>query len=685
MHHSLPDFPVSTPAMILWALILVFCLLCFVTSLIRLNRKGHRKVIGVIFLFLLAAATAIHVVLLSRSSHTVTDGNWIQLVLVSAAAALEMFIGHTVVFDDIIAAVIFREPLLLLAYVSIFLFVLTYTLSIALLIVPRRLRDRTWLRMHRREAGQKRKNHIFLGINQQSKHLAYNILKEDRSKGGMQMIFVEFPDAHSHKSELSIGELISNIFGREKERTLEDELGSDAFVLFKGKMPREKTGHLGKALSLDKLEPWLCNSHSNVYILSDNEEDNFALLKAVKEDKAIAAKVFYYAHSSLSYESLVCASMDHQRIRLLDPHYLSFMQLKLEHPELMPVHFVDKALNAKGEPLGYVNQGLQAMIVGFADSGQEALRFLYEYGSFVGKDRLPAPMSIRIVDPAIQMRKGQFLSQAPAMRSVPGLEWSADAAGEDNFWQDFDARLDSLQYVVIGMDQGRKNVELGIAMLQKAARVHKDLSRFVILMRGSDTDSETLRLIDYYNRAYCPQGVQVLRVFGRGDDIWKSNNISGKSLKEASIHYLNAYRDAGLVRETWDERKLRLTKEGSNPLESRKELRRRQAMDISRALYVNTLQEFATPGIREAARDIPAVYEDNHYPQKGHPYTHLSYLAAQEHQHWMAALQVSGYTDGAVDELRQTHNNMVPFPDIRKPEDAHISWLAVKIALTDSL
>lgn len=685
MHHSLPDFPVSTPAMILWAVALFVCLIGFVASLLRMNRKGHRKIIGFVFLLLLVAGTAIHVILLSRSTHTVTDGNWIQLVLVSAAAALEMFIGHTVVFDDIIAAVIFREPLLLLAYVSIFLLILSYTLSIALLIVPRRLRDRTWLRLHHSSASLNKKNHIFLGINQHAKHLACNILKDKKAKDKVQVFFVEFPDAHTHKSELSIGELFSNIFGREKESTLEDELGTDAFVLLKGKMPREKAANLGKALGLESLEPWLRNRHSNVYILSDNDDDNFELLKAVKEDKSLEAKVFYYEHTADSYETLVSETMERQRVRLLNPHYLSFMQLKLEHPELMPVHFVDKALHADGTPMGYVKRGLQAMIVGFADSGQEALRFLFEYGSFIGKDCRPAPMCIHIVDPDIEMRKGQFLSQAPAMRQAGGLEWCGDAAGSDSFWQDYEARLDSLQYVVIGMDQGHKNVELGVAMLQKAARHHKDLQRFVILMRGGDTDSETRQLVEYYNKAYCPEGVQVLRIFGQGEDIWKPNNMSGKSLKEASVHYLNAYRAAGLLTESWEERRERLVKGDGNPLARRKELHRRQALDLGRALYVNTLNAFATDSIREAAQEIPAVYEGCHYPHKGRVYTHLEYLAAMEHQHWLAAMQVSGYTDGNVDELLQTHSNMVPFPAIGDPETEHISWLAVKIALTDTL
>ena len=108
MHHApVPDFPVSTPVMILWVLLLLALTAGFVLSLVRLNRKGHRKAIVAIFGLLLVAGTAIHVDLLALSSHTVTSGNWIQLVLVSMVAGLEMFIGHTVIFDDIIAAVIF--------------------------------------------------------------------------------------------------------------------------------------------------------------------------------------------------------------------------------------------------------------------------------------------------------------------------------------------------------------------------------------------------------------------------------------------------------------------------------------------------------------------------------------------------------------------------------------------------
>ena len=114
------DFPISNPAMVTWFLCLTVAVVFFVRLLNSLLRKGRRGWMGFVFGLLLTLGTAVHLVLLSRSSHTVTDGNWIQLTLTSLVAGLEMFVGHTVVFDDIIAAVIFREPGLLMAYLTVF-------------------------------------------------------------------------------------------------------------------------------------------------------------------------------------------------------------------------------------------------------------------------------------------------------------------------------------------------------------------------------------------------------------------------------------------------------------------------------------------------------------------------------------------------------------------------------------
>ena len=299
-----PTFPVSTPLMVVWAGALLVVTALFVHSLILLNRKGKRKAIVAIFALLLLAGAAVHVVLLTQSHHTVTDGNWIQLILVSLVASLEMFIAQTSIFDDIFAAVIFHEPGILLAYISIFVLIIAFTLSMVLLIMPQRLRDRTWLRMNAGKARRPRKNHIFLGLDPRSRAFAKAILQEWEAKPDNHtqgdVIMVEFPDGNSRKQELSIGELISNIFGQQKELSLEKQLGSSRFVLLKGRLPN----------GLPKLDPWLQNPKTTVYLLSGDEQQNLDLLKLLATDPSVKAKILCYSHRVNSYTSLMAAMGD---------------------------------------------------------------------------------------------------------------------------------------------------------------------------------------------------------------------------------------------------------------------------------------------------------------------------------------------------------------------------------------
>ena len=683
MHNAIPDFPVSVPDMITWAVLLVFAGLAFIQLLLHLNRKGYRWAITLIFGLLLIAGTAIHVVLLSRSSHTVTEGNWIQLIMVSMVAALEMFIGHTVVFDDIIAAVIFREPLLMIAYISIFVLVLLFTLSMVVLIMPRRLRDRIWLRMNSFKASRDRKNHVFLGVSPYAILMAGSILKEwstgDRKNQG-EIIFIDFPSAQDHHAELSLGELVANIFGNKKQRSLDQILGSDRFAMLRAHLPSSDNGTLCHAIGLDKLEPWLKNPRTTLYILNESDQDNFTLLKALSRDGGVQAKSFLYAHEPDNFYSLF-AHMG-RRIRVLDSHYMSFMQLKLNRPEVLPVHFVDIARDKDGEPLGYVHKGLQAMIIGFGECGQEALRYLYEFGNFAGKDLEAAPMSISIYEKDMTLRRGHFLHTAPGLQEDTSIRWHAEQAGSDSFWQEYDRLLDNgLRYIVVAMDKGSKNIALAVYLLQRAAQKKVDLSRFIILTRIWNCDTQTDDLLRYYNQSFCPEGVSVIQPFGRMETIWSPDVISGRSLKQTAIRFSKAYQKACGVMESWDERRSRLSKDGGNVLAKHRELLRRQALEIGRALFVPTLLELASKDLYKAAQDIPPVYENTHYPHKDEARIRLEYLAATEHMHWMAQLLLSGYTHGPLDELLKSYPNIIPYTAIQDDNMRHMSWVGVRTAL----
>ena len=689
MHTATPDFPVSVPTMIIWAVLLLVAVFSFIRALLFLNRRGKQKTIGLIFVILLMAGTAIHVVLLARSSHTVTDGNWIQLVLVSFVAGLEMFIGHTVVFDDIIAAVIFREPALMIAYITIFLLTIVYTLSMVILIMPRRLRDKTWLLMNERKSRNTAfKNHIFLGVSPHTKKLIQSILSQKEKEDKGEVILVEFPEKESHHTEISIGELFSNIFGREKERTLEDVLGSNRFVLLKGKRPHfEKGSTLGHAIGLDRLQLWLANPRSSVYMLSEEEDQTFQLLQLLSEDSSIKAKTICYTPRANSYNSLFATQLD--RVRLLNPEELSFMELKQQKPELHPIHFVDIARNDEGRSLGYVNSGISALLLGFREAGQEALRFLYEFGSFAGKNMEPVSNTFNVYDAQIESLKGDFLNRTPALRYDASINWSDVAMGSSRFWLEFAMMLPKLNYVVITEDKGHRNVEIAVRLLQEAARYGKDLSKLCILVNAWEADPHMLELIEFYNQSYCPEGISVIHPFGLPRNIWNLDVVTGKKLKQQSQQYADILRSQGAIGETWEERSERLKKEGLEPgnfLRKHKELMRKQAGEIGRSLYAHTLLQLAGDTLSEVADRIPVLLDEDHpdhYPVHDKTYEILEHLAAGEHLHWMTALMADGYIDGngQQDELNKKVKNLVPYKQLPDEAARHISWVAVKAAL----
>lgn len=680
MHTS--DFPVSTPLMIVWAICLAFAAFFFVRLLNYLLRKNRRELLLLSFALLLLAGAAIHVMVLSQSTHTVTDGNWVQLVLVSLVAGLEMFIGHTVIFDDIIAAVVFHEPGLLLAYLTIFVLILTFSFVMVFQILPRRLRDRLWLRNHVRSAMADRKNHLFIGVTPSAKLLAKSILKEQgkcRRKDQGYLVFIDIPEAEGMRAELSLGDIFTSIVSRRKEASLDEELDSDRFVLLKGRYPDvHHGGDLSDVLGLKNLRVWFRNGRNSVYILG-KEEENLALLERLRADSGVRAKVFCLVNGVNGPQSLYTSSLS--RVRMIDTHLLSVQWVKFQQPGLHPVHYVDVAKDRDGTSLGYVSSGFHVLHVGFQETGQEYLRFLYEFGAFVGKDQKQVPTSFDIFDDDLDRYRGDFLNRFPGLKGDPSLHWNEGSIGSDLFWECYDRLLGTLNYIVVATGNPDRNVELSIRLLRTAARADKDLSRFVILARVATLDDRTRGILDFFNATYHPGGAPVICPFGVDQDIWDLASISGNMLKESASRFYSAYQHAVGGKDTWESRHLRLSSNSGDQLRNRLSLMREQGQDLSRSAYLPTLHRLAGEGLEEAAARIPSVYEGRHYPEEGADATRLEYLAVQEHLRQCASLRASGYEPGNPDDLLMRRNDLCPYGDLT-PADQHFDWVFVKTALS---
>ena len=73
------------------------------------------------------------------------------------------------------------------------------------------------------------------------------------------------------------------------------------------------------------------------------------------------------------------------------------------------------------DKLGYVSvSGFKSMILGFGETGQDALAFLYEYGAFVGKDKKKVPFVCHVFDNQMDKFMKGIRSHIPECRRRMG-------------------------------------------------------------------------------------------------------------------------------------------------------------------------------------------------------------------------------------------------------------------------
>ena len=330
----------------------------------------------------------------------------------------------------------------------------------------------------------------------------------------------------------------------------------------------------------------------------------------------------------------------------------------------MPVEVAAIARDTQGNSLGYTTEAFSAMIVGFGATGQEALRFIHEFGSFVGKDLQPQQNNYHVIDPHIEELKGEFLSRTPAFRYDANVTWTSYSTGSERFWLDYAMLLPNLNYVVVCIDNGHRNVEIAVRLLQDAARFGKDLSRFKILVKASVEDSQLPSMIDFYNRNFCPEGVSVIHPFGLPEKVWNLDVVTGRELKAQALRFHKVACELTQMEvESWDARSKRIRNGEGLALAKHRELHRRQLVDIDACLYAHTLRTLAGGSIPEEGSEKMQV------------------LAASIQQYWVNALAVQGYILGLeTDELNRRLPGLLSYVDL-SPEEQEGAVLSARVAL----
>lgn len=486
------------------------------------------------------------------------------------------------------------------------------------------------------------------------------------------------------------------------------------------------TSVIRDALGLGSLDRIMRRARGEImlFFLGDDDGENVCAAVNVLKDATLkqaeskgGVRIFCRARAG-SINSVVENSCRGKNtgIKIVDEADISVEILKMSH-EHHPVNFVDV------DEDGRASSPFHSMVVGLGCTGQAAVRFLYEFGAFVGKGStddviVRSPFRCDAVDKDMDRISAMMREEMPSVSMSSSGEslivtHHADYAGAE-FSQKLAEWVRTLNYVVIAAGNDEENMQLAVRILQLAIRYRKDMENFCINVRIArdadghlgDTARHYNRLVaaemcaGQYNAGRCHQGTvradEVVKgplvVFGAEREIYTFEHIVKERLRSMAMLYKERYDSAANNRRkqsglkesdamTWDTEQASLMQlegqwQGYAPTYSAvMRLRRIQSQNIQNCFHLLTKRIIAQRALgsrlyAELLKNPPqrregtVVYEN----AAGSIPRVLHTLARMEHLRWVASHEVLGYSDYATendkDEARLLHGCMKPWREL---------------------
>lgn len=586
------------------------------------------------------------------------------------------------------------------------------------------------------------RNHlyVFFGLGDASKILAKNILREDSKS---LVVFVENSLAGEAEQDEDKTDgwknIVSLLTHRRKTFIDADENDRRALAIascdicgletgekegMKETAEKEDTDVLGN-IGLEILKQLLAKLKAtqegqlHLFFLSENRDNNVRAAAIIAKDNTISNQTFQtviYCHARRNGVNRIIEDSGIQGIqkrknmtvKILDSSHLAIESLKRKEGS-HPVNFVKVSTLEENNP-GTVSSSLECLVVGFGETGQEAVKFLYEFGAFVSSTSSAghserSSFHCYVTDKNMDNLEGRFIAETPAVKckrssdrdiaDVPIKLYPFDFNTDSFYTEVLGKIVQTINYVVVAIGDDETNMTAAVEILRYVRRYRKNLDDFCIYVRAYEkgTFKHLEDIKDHYNLRLSKDGktpIEKIVLFGGNEDIYTYELVVRDQYEIDGQEYYEAYRSLQIDPDnddgSWMERRYKTLRpnEKSTKWERMSKIRRKESQDRSNAIHAKTKITLLEKTVgTENARDFALrALKKREGRQSTISYPFLNYsesilmlnLAMCEHLRWNAAHEMMGYVNNeaghACDELRKKHNCLKPWEELDKESDA---------------
>ena len=603
-----------------------------------------------------------------------TGENMVTLLLRSVLSSFEMFLSKSNLIG--IADNCKGDEVYMLCFAIIHTAALAISTLFAVLCFRKRIQY-WWRGFKWRFIGSSAVTNVFWGFNERSFVLAHDIANKSTTKE--RFIFVDFP---LHEESPSKGQSFSGILGlfSYKIHALRQMSGLRNCIMMRSSLRPSSVQNINTdffdAMNIYRLKQILDKSKEiRFFILTDDEDANLKAALNMLNHNVCGNKEFkIYCSARKTKLNRLIEETEDKHLKFIDDSRTSITQLKMDHDKgRHPIDYVDI-----DKERGVVTSEFRALIVGFGTTGQDALRFLYEFSAFTGIDQKKSPVQLHVVDCNMDKLKGGFYQEVPGMSMLEGKEIFLHNLNFNSmeFNQFLDTNINELNYVIIATGNDEQNIEFASAIMERVFSQRKEKAHHLKVFVRMYSEANRIKFnsaINVYAQFCKEENYLPLEFFGDTKTLYTRDVIIDNRYEQQAKEFYKAYCKATSSSDSWEKRADK-EKDKLGGIYGMRSLRRKEGQDKANCQHCYTKQQLLNLENRNEPLELPEWTEtesilDHEGATENHWLVCLYNVAICEHLRWNASHLMMGYVpmtpdvkkhiDSTCDERTKQHTCIV--------------------------